>query len=135
MPDTKRHENEMRKEISRWGKVGEGGGSAQPAGKFRRALADAVDVDSSSDQPFTDMSYVILGRAVKSEYLAIGTILGTVGLSMLATGGSKKEAKPAPSTPLKQVVESAVPINASSKEEEELMNSIKKFIADAEKEH
>ncbi|EMD34855.1 hypothetical protein CERSUDRAFT_86298 [Gelatoporia subvermispora B] len=81
------------------------------------------------------MSYVILGRAIKSEYLALGTIFGTIGLSVLATGGSKKEAKPAAGQPLKQVVESTVPITASSKEEEDLMNSIKKFISETEKEH
>ncbi|CDO73692.1 hypothetical protein BN946_scf185015.g20 [Trametes cinnabarina] len=77
------------------------------------------------------MSYVILGRAIKNEYLALGTILGTVGLTMLATGG-KKDAAPKPET-LEQAKET-VKINASSKEEEELMNSIKKFIAEAEKE-
>ncbi|KAI0635299.1 hypothetical protein C8Q77DRAFT_1107260 [Trametes polyzona] len=78
------------------------------------------------------MSYVILGRAIKNEYLALGTILGTVGLTMLATGG-KKEAAPAAKPTLEQVKDS-VKVNASSKEEEDLMNSIKNFIAEAEKE-
>ncbi|KAI0711143.1 hypothetical protein C8T65DRAFT_647650 [Cerioporus squamosus] len=75
------------------------------------------------------MSYVILGRAIKNEYLALGTIFGTAGLTMLAMGGGKKEA----AKPTLQQVKEAVPISASSREEEDLMDSIKKFIADAEK--
>ncbi|OSD08164.1 hypothetical protein PYCCODRAFT_1463393 [Trametes coccinea BRFM310] len=86
---------------------------------------------ASSQQPRPDlvqspvspaMSYVILGRAIKNEYLALGTIFGAVGLTMLATGG-KKEA-PAPKT-LEQAKET-VKVNASS--------NIKNFIAEAEKE-
>ena len=38
------------------------------------------------------ISSLTLGRAIKNEYLALGTIFGTVGLSMLAMGGGKKEA-------------------------------------------
>ncbi|KAF9788599.1 hypothetical protein BJ322DRAFT_1209603 [Thelephora terrestris] len=75
------------------------------------------------------MSYVILGRAIKTEYLALGTLLGTVGLSMGLTGGSK-DAKP---KTIEQAKES-VGLNASSKEEEALVDSIQRFIADAEKE-
>ncbi|KAI0360549.1 hypothetical protein OH77DRAFT_1393110, partial [Trametes cingulata] len=75
------------------------------------------------------MSYVILGRAIKNEYLALGTIFGTVGLTMLATGG-KKQAPAAKPTTLEQVKDT-VKIDASSKEEEEF---IKNFIAEAEKE-
>ncbi|KAH9896989.1 hypothetical protein C8Q73DRAFT_688018 [Cubamyces lactineus] len=73
------------------------------------------------------MSYVILGRAIKNEYLALGTIFSAVGITMLATGG-KKEA-PAQKPTLAQVKDS-VKIDASSKEEEEF---IKNFIAEAEK--
>ncbi|TBU23646.1 hypothetical protein BD311DRAFT_810589 [Dichomitus squalens] len=72
---------------------------------------------------------VILGRAIKNEYLALGTIFGTVGLSLLATSGGKKDA-PAAKPTLEQVKDS-VKIDASSKEEEEF---IRKFVADAEKE-
>ncbi|PIL27633.1 hypothetical protein GSI_10785 [Ganoderma sinense ZZ0214-1] len=71
---------------------------------------------------------VILGRAIKNEYLALGTIFGTVGLSMLATSGGKKEA-PAAKPTLAQVKDT-VKIDASSKEEEEFIRS---FIAEAEK--
>ncbi|KAI8985026.1 hypothetical protein BD414DRAFT_418110, partial [Trametes punicea] len=75
------------------------------------------------------MSYVILGRAIKNEYLALGTILGTVGITMLATGGKKEAPASKPAT-LEQVKDS-VKVSASSKEEEEF---IKNFIAEAEKE-
>jgi len=53
---------------------------------------------------------VILGRAIKTEYLALGTLLGTVGLSMSLSGGSK-DTKP---KTIEQVKES-VGLNASSK--------------------
>ena len=53
---------------------------------------------------------VILGRAIKTEYLALGTLLGTVGLSMGLSGGSK-ETKP---KTIEQVKES-ISLNASSK--------------------
>jgi len=53
---------------------------------------------------------VILGRAIKTEYLALGTLFGTVGLTMGLTGGSK-DAKP---KTIEQVKES-VSLNASSK--------------------
>ncbi|KAI0674439.1 hypothetical protein C8Q78DRAFT_967479, partial [Trametes maxima] len=72
---------------------------------------------------------VILGRAIKNEYLALGTIFGTVGIAALATGG-KKEPAPAAKPTLQQVKES-VKVDASSREEEEF---IKNFIAEAEKE-
>ncbi|EIW55452.1 uncharacterized protein TRAVEDRAFT_49942 [Trametes versicolor FP-101664 SS1] len=75
------------------------------------------------------MSYVILGRAIKNEYLALGTIFGTVGATLLATGG-KKEPAPAAKPTLQQIKET-VKVNASSSEEEDF---IKNFIAEAEKE-
>ena len=61
---------------------------------------------------FTDLfeRSVILGRAIKTEYLAIGTLLGTVGLSMGLSGGSK-DTKP---KTIEQIKES-VNLNASSK--------------------
>jgi len=53
---------------------------------------------------------VILGRAIKTEYLALGTLFGTVGLAMGLSGGSKD-------TKLKTVeqVKESVILNASSK--------------------
>ena len=59
------------------------------------------------------ISSVILGRAIKNEYLALGTLIGTVGLSVLAAGGGKKDA-PAAKPTLEQVKDS-VKIDASSK--------------------
>ena len=56
---------------------------------------------------------VILGRAIKNEYLALGTIFGAVGLSMLATSSGKNEA-PAAKPTLEQVKDT-VKIGASSK--------------------
>ena len=58
---------------------------------------------------------VILGRAIKSEYLALGTIFATLGAAKLASGGSKPEPKPAPGITLIETVKEAVPINASSR--------------------
>ncbi|PCH44971.1 hypothetical protein WOLCODRAFT_165527 [Wolfiporia cocos MD-104 SS10] len=77
---------------------------------------------------------VVFGRTLKNEHLALGTILSTVGLAVLALGGGEKEAAPSSGkTTLEQVKES-VKFNASSSEEEQLVDSIKKFIEDAEKE-
>ncbi|KDQ60272.1 hypothetical protein JAAARDRAFT_125594 [Jaapia argillacea MUCL 33604] len=71
---------------------------------------------------------VIFGRAIKPEFLAIGTLLGTTVVAMSSMGGKKEAA----GQTIQQVKES-VKIDASSKEEEDLFDSIKKFIADAEK--
>ncbi|KAL0958368.1 hypothetical protein HGRIS_000509 [Hohenbuehelia grisea] len=80
------------------------------------------------------MSYVIFGRAVKSEYLTLAT-LGAVGaIVALTKGGSKAPEKLAPGQTIIDKVKESVPINASSSEEEQLMDSIRKFIAEAEKE-
>ncbi|THH13294.1 hypothetical protein EW146_g6907 [Bondarzewia mesenterica] len=75
------------------------------------------------------MSYVILGRAIKSEYLALGTLLTTAGISYIAASGGSKES---PKGSLQEVKDS-VKIDSSSKEEENLMDSIKNFIAEEEK--
>ncbi|KAF4563909.1 hypothetical protein EYR40_002968 [Pleurotus pulmonarius] len=80
------------------------------------------------------MSYVILGRAIKSEYLALGTIFSTIGVASLFTGGKKAEPIPAPGKSIIETVKEAVPINAGSSEEEQLVDSIRKYIAEAEKE-
>ncbi|KAI0945368.1 hypothetical protein AcW1_001608 [Taiwanofungus camphoratus] len=76
------------------------------------------------------MSYVIFGRAIKNEYLALGTILGAVGLGLLSTGG-KKEAPAGSGKQTTEQVKDTPKFNASSSEEEEF---IKKFVEDAEKE-
>ncbi|EKM56536.1 uncharacterized protein PHACADRAFT_27363 [Phanerochaete carnosa HHB-10118-sp] len=98
------------------------------------------------------MSYVIAGRAIKNEYLALGT-LGLTGLIVsMAMGGSKKDkAVPASGKQTIEQVKNAVKIDASSRcvavrvsparfahacfafvsEEEQF---IKNFIAEAEKE-
>ncbi|EGO03546.1 hypothetical protein SERLA73DRAFT_175051 [Serpula lacrymans var. lacrymans S7.3] len=78
------------------------------------------------------MSYVIFGRAIKTEYLTLGTLFTTAAVAYGALGG-KKEIPSAPKSIAERVKES-VPIKAGSSEEEELMNSIKNFIAEAEKE-
>ncbi|KAJ3536597.1 hypothetical protein NMY22_g5962 [Coprinellus aureogranulatus] len=56
------------------------------------------------------MSYQVLGRAIKNEYLALGTFGLAFGSAFLATRGGDKKA---PSNP--QEAKAAVPINASSK--------------------
>ncbi|KAH9933900.1 uncharacterized protein B0H18DRAFT_982629 [Fomitopsis serialis] len=80
------------------------------------------------------MSYVILGRAIKSEYLAIGTLATAVGVGLLSTGGKKEAAPPSSGKSAIETVKETVKFNAGSSEEEQLMDSIKKFIDDAEKE-
>ncbi|OBZ77851.1 hypothetical protein A0H81_02426 [Grifola frondosa] len=77
------------------------------------------------------MSYVIFGRAIKNEYLAIGTLLTTVGVTVLAMGG-KKETPVGAGKPTIAQVKDSVKINAGSSEEEEF---IKKFIAEEEDKH
>ncbi|KAI0089509.1 hypothetical protein BDY19DRAFT_108076 [Irpex rosettiformis] len=80
------------------------------------------------------MSYVIFGRAIKNEYLALGT-LGLTGLLATSMTGGKKDAVPTTSgKPTIEQVKETVKINAGSSEEEQLIDSIKNFIAEAEKE-
>ncbi|RDB16078.1 hypothetical protein Hypma_003432 [Hypsizygus marmoreus] len=74
------------------------------------------------------MSYTILGRAIKNEYLALGVMVTTFGGAFLATRGGKSE-KPVAGQSVQKAKES-VPINADSSEEEQF---IKNFIAEAEK--
>ncbi|KAJ7713832.1 hypothetical protein B0H14DRAFT_3015772 [Mycena olivaceomarginata] len=75
------------------------------------------------------MTYTILGRAVAKEHLSMGVLGSIAGFVLYKNMGSKAGAP-------KSVAEArqAVPINAGSSEEELLMDSIRKFIADAEKE-
>ncbi|KAI6142789.1 hypothetical protein BKA82DRAFT_1000145 [Pisolithus tinctorius] len=77
------------------------------------------------------MSYVIFGRAIKTEYLSVGTLVAT-GLLTYCSLGGKKDASAAGKT-ISQRVNEAAPIKAASKEEEELFDSIKHFISEAEK--
>ncbi|KAI0292883.1 hypothetical protein BC826DRAFT_911074, partial [Russula brevipes] len=72
-------------------------------------------------------SSTILGRAIKTEYLALGTLLSTVGLSYAAASGGSKEAHSGPKKSLQEVRDS-VKFESSSRAE-----SIKNFIAEAEK--
>ncbi|KAJ9108025.1 hypothetical protein QFC20_003594 [Naganishia adeliensis] len=62
------------------------------------------------------MSYVIAGRAIKNEYLALGTILSTAAIAVAASSGEKKA--PAPVAEQKDI---------------EASSSIKNFVAEAEK--
>ncbi|KAJ8590373.1 hypothetical protein M405DRAFT_736978, partial [Rhizopogon salebrosus TDB-379] len=75
---------------------------------------------------------VIFGRAIKTEYLTLGTLFATGGAVFASLGGKKESASSG--KPLSERVKEAVPITAGSSEEEQLMNSIKSFIAEAEKE-
>ncbi|TFY64596.1 hypothetical protein EVJ58_g2525 [Rhodofomes roseus] len=77
------------------------------------------------------MSYVILGRAIKNEYLALGTIATAVGIGLLSTGGKKEAAPPSTGKSPIEAVKETVKFNAGSSEEEQF---IKKFVEDAEKE-
>ncbi|KAL5521736.1 hypothetical protein ACEPAF_2484 [Sanghuangporus sanghuang] len=78
---------------------------------------------------------VIFGRAIKTEYLSLGTILTTAAIAYAATGSSKKQHVPSggSSEEALKKVKDTVPINASSSEEEQLLDSIKNFIAEEEK--
>ncbi|KIJ63759.1 hypothetical protein HYDPIDRAFT_29110 [Hydnomerulius pinastri MD-312] len=71
---------------------------------------------------------VILGRAIKTEYLTLGTLFAT-GTAVFASMGGKKDTSAG--KPLAERVKEAVPITAGSSEEEEF---IKNFMAEAEKE-
>ncbi|KAI0732607.1 hypothetical protein C8Q72DRAFT_792992 [Fomitopsis betulina] len=100
------------------------------------------------------MSYVILGRAIKSEYLAIGTLAAAVGLGVFSTGGKKEAASASSGKSAIETIKETVKFNASSRAPHQLnvgftrlavrrsscilqlirVDSIKKFIEDAEKE-
>ena len=66
-------------------------------------------VDELLSRPST-----ILGRAIKTEYLALGTLLSTVGLSYAAASGGSKEA-PSGSKQTVQQVKDSVKFESSSK--------------------
>ena len=69
------------------------------------ASTEAIDAAHSS---------TILGRAIKTEYLAIGTLLSTVGLSYAAASGGSKAA-PSGSKQTLQEVKGSVKFDSSSK--------------------
>ncbi|KDQ10324.1 hypothetical protein BOTBODRAFT_36425 [Botryobasidium botryosum FD-172 SS1] len=74
------------------------------------------------------MSYVIAGRAIKNEFLALGVLFGTGAIAYASTRGSSGAAK-AKANEVKEG--NFAPGTFSSSDEEAF---IKKFIADAEKE-
>ena len=59
-------------------------------------------------------SSTILGRAIKTEYLALGTLLSTVGLSYAAASGGSKAA-PSGSKQTLQEVKGSVKFDSSTK--------------------
>ncbi|KAF8906846.1 hypothetical protein CPB84DRAFT_1959898 [Gymnopilus junonius] len=71
----------------------------------------------------------VFGKAIKNEYLALGTFATAFGGAWLATRGGSKTAQAKPQN-VEQAKES-VPIAASSSEEEQF---ILNFIKEAEKE-
>ncbi|KAL1744167.1 hypothetical protein HDZ31DRAFT_64370 [Schizophyllum fasciatum] len=73
---------------------------------------------------------VIFGKKIASEYISLAVLGGTAAIAMAASGGSKKEQPKS----LAEKIEKAVPISAGSSEEEQLMDSIKRFIEESEKE-
>ncbi|ADV19736.1 hypothetical protein I315_03892 [Cryptococcus gattii Ru294] len=72
------------------------------------------------------MSYTIAGRAIKNEYLALGTIISTIGIAVASSGGSDKAA--ASSAPVS--VSDDKTITGETPEEEDF---IRQFVAEAEK--
>ncbi|CAK9786964.1 unnamed protein product [Cutaneotrichosporon oleaginosum] len=74
------------------------------------------------------MSYNIAGKAIKNEYIAIGTILSTIGIAVAASGGGDKKAA---STSAPPPVKEDSSINTGNSEEDEFIRS---FVAEAEKE-
>ncbi|KAF5353842.1 hypothetical protein D9758_010593 [Tetrapyrgos nigripes] len=91
------------------------------------------------------MSYRILGRQVKNEHIVL-TVVSLLGAGVFAAtrgGDQKKQIPPASSSVLdktvdklkevKEEVKEAV-VKPAMSEEEEVLESIRKFIADAEKE-
>ncbi|TFY63485.1 hypothetical protein EVG20_g6298 [Dentipellis fragilis] len=81
---------------------------------FARAACSRRVAVPAHPPPAHTMSYVILGRAIKTEYLALGTLLGTVGISYLAAAGGSKDAASAPKQTLQQVKD-AVTFDTKSK--------------------
>ncbi|KAG6873696.1 hypothetical protein C0995_012158 [Termitomyces sp. Mi166 len=74
------------------------------------------------------MSYMIFGRAIKNEYIALGVLTTVFGGASIAMRGGKKENTAGQSL---QKARDSIPLNAGSSEEEQF---IRNFIAEAEKE-
>ncbi|KAK8844796.1 hypothetical protein IAR55_006646 [Kwoniella newhampshirensis] len=74
------------------------------------------------------MSYTIAGRAIKNEYIALGTIFTTIGVALASTGGGDKSTASSSSTPVP--VSDDKTISGDSPEEEDF---IRQFVAEAEK--
>ncbi|RSH79887.1 uncharacterized protein EHS24_009553 [Apiotrichum porosum] len=70
------------------------------------------------------MSYNIAGKAIKNEYIALGTIFTTIGIALASSGGGDKKVAAAPAPVAKDTT-----INTGSKEEDEF---IRAFVAAAE---
>jgi len=74
------------------------------------------------------MSYVIAGRTIKNEYLALTTLLSTVGIaSWASSGGGKKNQTPASASATESLIQSAK--GTFKSEDEEAF--IRDFIANA----
>ncbi|WOO85122.1 uncharacterized protein LOC62_06G008621 [Vanrija pseudolonga] len=65
------------------------------------------------------MSYNIAGHAIKNEYLALGTILSTIGIAVVASGGGDKKKAAAPAPIAKDTT-----INTGDKDEDALSESV-----------
>lgn len=63
-------------------------------------------VDDDASLIYTRIFSVIAGRAIKNEYLALGTLLGTVGVATWASSGKKQAPASAKST-TESLIESA----------------------------
>ncbi|WVQ94092.1 hypothetical protein IAU59_001170 [Kwoniella sp. CBS 9459] len=72
------------------------------------------------------MSYNIAGRAIKNEYLVLGTIAATVGIAVSSMGGDKKASSTSAPVPVKE----DKTITGETPEEEDF---IRQFVSDAEK--
>ncbi|WWC90221.1 uncharacterized protein L201_005154 [Kwoniella dendrophila CBS 6074] len=72
------------------------------------------------------MSYTIAGRAIKNEYLVLGTIAATVGIAVSSMGGDKsKSSSSSAPVPVKE----DKTISGETPEEEDF---IRQFVSDAE---
>ncbi|KAL7420370.1 hypothetical protein Q5752_005340 [Cryptotrichosporon argae] len=72
------------------------------------------------------MSYTIAGRVIKNEYIAIGTILSTIGIAVASSSGGDKKATSSAPVP----IANDTSISAGTSEEDAF---IRQFVAEAEK--
>ncbi|WVW81239.1 hypothetical protein I302_103230 [Kwoniella bestiolae CBS 10118] len=71
------------------------------------------------------MSYNIAGRAIKNEYLVLGTIAATVGIAVSSMGGGDKSSSSSAPVPVKE----DKTITGETPEEEDF---IRQFVSEAE---